>query len=432
MRKVFHFFYQVIQKLLIGPPIYYAWVLFLLTLIGIGLWAYGYQFREGLAITGMTDQVSWGLYIGNFTYLVGIAAAAVLLIIPAYIYDFGPIKEITILGEVLAISALLMCMLFVTLDLGHPARIWHLFPFIGTPNFPVSLLTWDILVVNGYLFINIGISTYLLAMIYLGKKETKWLYMPLVLASIPWAVAIHTVTAYLYNALGARPFWNTAILAPRFLASAFCSGPSLSIIIFQLIRKFTKFKVKDAALFKIAEMVCIAMGINFLLLGAEVFKELYTDTWHKAPIVYLFAGLHGYSGLVKWTWLALSFNLLGFLLFLIPATRKNFISLNLACILIVVGVWFEKGMGFILPGFVPTPLGEIYEYWPKMMEVLISVGVWGIGLLFYTLALKIVIPIETGDMRVLGASPVSATEHEFLKSSSRNKKLVTQSSIRSV
>jgi molybdopterin-containing oxidoreductase family membrane subunit len=134
----------------------------------------------------------------------------VLLIIPAYIYDFGPIKEITVLGEVLAISALLMCMLFVTLDLGHPERIWHLFPFIGTPNFPVSLLTWDILVVNGYLFINIGISTYLLAMIYLEKKETKWLYMPLVLASIPWAVAIHTVTAYLYNALGARPFWNTA------------------------------------------------------------------------------------------------------------------------------------------------------------------------------------------------------------------------------
>jgi molybdopterin-containing oxidoreductase family membrane subunit len=193
-----------------------------------------------------------------------------------------------------------------------------------------------------------------------------------------------------------------------------------------LIRKFTKFKVKDAALFKIAEMVCIAMGINFLLLGAEVFKELYTDTWHKAPFIYLFAGLHGYSGLVKWIWLALSFNILGFLLFLIPATRKNFISLNLACILIVVGVWFEKGMGFILPGFVPTPLGEIYEYWPKMMEVLISVGVWGIGLLFYTLALKIVIPIETGEMRVLGASSVSSNVPELLQSPIQNKKLVAQ------
>lgn len=389
------------QRLFIGPSIYYAWVLFLTAMIGLGIWAYGSQFKAGLTITGMTDQVSWGLYIGNFTFLVGVAAAAVLLIIPAYIYDFGPIKEITILGEILAISALIMCMLFVTLDLGHPERVWHLLPFIGTPNFPSSLLDWDILVLNGYLFINIFISSYLLTMIYLGKKEKKWLYMPLVMLSIPWAVGIHTVTAYLYNGMGARPFWNTAILAPRFLASAFCSGPAFSMIVFQLIRKFTKFKVKDAALFKIAEMVCIAMAINLMLLGAEVFKELYTDTWHKAPLIYMFVGLHGHTGVVNWIWTALAFNILGFLLFLIPATKKNFVSFNLACVLIVVGVWIEKGLGFIVPGFIPTPLGEIWEYAPQMPEIMITVGVWGIGLLFYTLAVKIAIPIETGEMKVL-------------------------------
>lgn len=401
MSKIIHLFKQIIQRLVKGPPIYYGWVLLLMVLIGLGIWAYGKQFGAGLTITGMTDQVSWGLYIGNFTYLVGVAAAAVLLIIPAYIYDFGPIKEITILGEILAITALIMCMLFVTLDLGHPERVWHLLPFFGTPNFPSSMLDWDVLVLNGYLFINIFISTYLLSMMYLGKQTKKWLYMPLVLLSVPWAVGIHTVTAYLYNGLGARPFWNASILVPRFLASAFCSGPAFSIIIFQLIRKFTKFKVKDEALFKIAEMVCIAMGINLLLLGAEVFKELYTDSWHKAPIVYMFAGLHGHTGLVKWIWTALIFNILGFLLFLIPATKKNFVSFNLASVLIVVGVWIEKGLGFIVPGFIPTPLGEIWEYGPKMPEILITVGVWGVGFLFYTLAVKIAIPIETGEMRVL-------------------------------
>jgi Ni/Fe-hydrogenase subunit HybB-like protein len=401
MSKIKHLFKQIIQRLFKGPPIYYAWVLLLMTMIGLGIWAYGKQFRLGLTITGMADQVSWGLYIGNFTYLVGVAAAAVLLIIPAYIYDFGPIKEITILGEILAITALLMSMLFVTLDLGHPERVWHLLPFLGTPNFPSSMLDWDVLVLNGYLLINIFISTYLLAMIYLGKKGQKWLYMPLVLLSIPWAVGIHTVTAYLYNGLGARPFWNASILVPRFLASAFCSGPAFCIIIFQLIRKFTKFKVKDEALFKIAEMVCIAMGINLLLLGAEVFKELYTDSWHKAPIVYMYAGLHGHTGLVKLMWTALIFNVLGFLIFLIPITKKNFWTFNLASILIVVGVWMEKGVGFIVPGFIPTPLGEIWEYVPRMPEILITVGVWGIGFLFYTLAVKIAIPIETGEMRVL-------------------------------
>jgi Ni/Fe-hydrogenase subunit HybB-like protein len=401
MIKFKHLFKQIAQRLFKGPPIYYAWVLLLMTMIGFGIWAYGKQFSAGLTITGMADQVSWGLYIGNFTYLVGVAAAAVLLIIPAYIYDFGPIKEITILGEILAITALLMSMLFVTLDLGHPERVWHLLPFLGSPNFPSSMLDWDVLVLNGYLLINIIISTYLLVMIYLGKKGQKWLYMPLVLLSIPWAVGIHTVTAYLYNGLGARPFWNASILVPRFLASAFCSGPAFCIIIFQLIRKFTKFNVKDEALYKIAEMVCIAMGINLLLLGAEVFKELYTDSWHKAPIIYMYAGLHGHTGLVKLMWTALIFNVLGFLIFLIPVTKKNFWTFNLASILIVVGVWMEKGVGFIVPGFIPTPLGEIWEYVPRMPEILITVGVWGIGFLFYTFAVKIAIPIETGEMRVL-------------------------------
>ena len=426
MRKIIHFLGQFIQRLFQGPPIYYAWLVFLLGLIGVGIWGYEAQFMKGLAITGMTDQVSWGFYIGNFTFLVGVAAAAVLLIIPAYIYNFGPIKEITILGEILAVSALIMAMIFVTLDLGRPERVWHLLPFIGTPNFPASLLDWDILVLNGYLFINIGISTYLLAMIYLEKKEVKWLYMPLVLLSIPWAVAIHTVTAYLYNGLGARPFWNTAILAPRFLASAFCSGPALCIIIFQLVRKFTKFKVKDEALFKIAEMVAIAMGINLLLLGAEVFKELYTDSWHKAPIVYLFVGLHGHTGLVKWIWTAMAFNFLAFLLFLIPVTKKNFVTLNLACILIVIGVWLEKGLGFIVPGFIPSPLGEIWEYWPRITEIMISVGVWGFGLLIYTLALKIAIPIETGEMRVYGARSGSLNEPERQQTPTEAPKMVPE------
>ena len=426
MRKIIHFLGQIIQRIFQGPPIYYAWLVILLGMIGIGIWGYEAQFMKGLSITGMTDQVSWGFYIGNFTFLVGVAAAAVLLIIPAYIYDFGPIKEITILGEILAISALIMAMIFVTLDLGHPERVWHLLPFIGTPNFPASLLDWDILVLNGYLFINIAISTYLLAMIYLEKKEVKWLYMPLVLLSIPWAVAIHTVTAYLYNGLGARPFWNTAILAPRFLASAFCSGPALCIIIFQLVRKFTKFKVKDEALFKIAEMVAIAMGINLLLLGAEVFKELYTDSWHKAPIVYLFVGLHGHTGLVKWIWTAMAFNVLAFLLFLIPVTKKNFVTLNLACILIVIGVWLEKGLGFIVPGFIPSPLGEIWEYWPRITEIMISVGVWGLGLFIYTLALKIAIPIETGEMRVYRTPSGSLNEPERQQIPAESQKMVTE------
>jgi len=402
-----HFIVQAAGRLIKGPPIYYAWLLFLLIIIGGGVYGYSHQFREGLSITGMTDQVSWGLYISNFTYLVGVAAAAVLLIIPAYVYNFGPIKEITILGEVLAVCAILMCMMFVTIDVGRPERVWHLLPFFGTPNFPSSILGWDVLVLNGYLFINLFVSVYLLSTIYLKKKPRYGFILPFIFLSIPWAVSIHTVTAYLYNGLGARPFWNSAILAPRFLASAFCSGPALCIIIFQLVRKFTNLHISDKALFKISEMICFAMGINLLLLGAEVFKELYTDSLHKAPIIYLFTGLHGHNGLVSWIWAAMAFNISSFIIFLIPKTRKNFITLNIGCVLIVVGVWIEKGMGLVIPGFIPTPLGEIWEYTPRLYETMISVGVGATGMFLYTLALKIVIPIETGEMKLLEREAVS-------------------------
>jgi len=404
VRPVLTLLRDYLQCWLKGPPIYYAWMLFLLAVVAVGGIAYLSQLKGGLGVTAMTNQVSWGLYISNFTFLVGVAAAAVLLIIPAYVYNWAPIKEIAVLGEGLAVSALVMCMLFVTLDLGRPERVWHLLPVVGRPNFPSSMLVWDIIVLTGYLLLNVGIPLYVLVKIYSGRGTKDWLIMPLIFLSIPWAVGIHTVTAFLYNGFGGRPFWNAAILAPRFLASAFCSGPAISLLAFQVIRKFSKFEVKDEALFKIGEMICIAMGLNLFLLGCEVYKELYTGSIHKSPIIYLYAGLHGHSALVPWIWTATGFNVLAFFIFLIPKTRKNLVTLNLGCLLIVGGVWIEKGMGLIVPGFIPTPMGEIWEYTPNRIEILISAGVFAVGLLIYTLLLKVAVAIETGEMRMAGVA----------------------------
>jgi len=394
----------VIQRVTRGSPGYYAWVLFLLGTAGVGVAAYVRQLEQGLIVTGMTSYVSWGFYIGNFTFLVGVAAAAVLLIIPAYVYDFGPIKEIVIVGEALAVAALLMCMMFVTADLGRPDRLWHLIPGLGILNLPSSLLGWDIVVLNGYLFLNLSIPGYLLWRAYNEKPANVRLILPLILLSIPWAVSIHTVTAFIYNGLVARPFWNASILAPRFLASAFCSGPALVIILYQLIRKFTRLHVKDEALFKIAEMIAIAMAVNLFLLGAEFYKELYSNTHHLSPLQYLYAGLHGKGALVPWIRTAFVFNILAFLIFLIPATRKRFATLNLGCLLIIVGIWIEKGIGLIVPGFIPAPLGEVWEYAPTLIEILVTLGIWAVGLLILTLILRVIIPIELGEFTRSGST----------------------------
>jgi len=382
-----------------GGKKYYTWMACLAVVAAVGLGAWFYQLDNGLGITGMRDPVSWGLYIANFTFLVGVAAAAVLLVIPAYIYKWGPIKEIVLLGELLAVAAISMCLMFVTFDLGHPDRFWHLIPGLGILNFPISMLAWDVVVLNTYLAINLIVPVYILYNAYQDREPNYKILWPLIMFSIPAAVSIHTVTAFLYNGFPSRPFWNASILAPRFLASAFCSGPSFIILAFQIIRKNTAIKIQDRAIFKLAEIVAYAMGINLFLLIAELFKEYYGGTVHLAPMEFLFQGLHGHNELVPIIWTAVTFNVTAFILFLIPKLRENFLTLNLGCVLIFIGVWIEKGPGLIIPGFVPSPLGEIWSYWPTTPEVLITLGIWAIGLMIYTLLLKVAIPIEVGEFR---------------------------------
>lgn len=392
-------FFIAWRQIFIGNRAYYLWVGFLSFFILLGLSAYLDQYHRGLITTAMRDQVSWGLYLSNFTFLVGVAAAAVLLVVPAYVYNFKPIKEIVLFGELLAITAITMCILFIMIDMGQPLRVWHILPFIGAMHFPASLLAWDVVVLNGYLAINVIIAFYVLYRLSLGKEYSMAVIGPLIILSIPWAVSIHTVTAFLYNGLSARPFWNASILAPRFLASAFCSGPAIMLVLFQIIRKRSEVEIDNKAIFKIAELIAYAMAINLFLLGAEAFKEFYSGGVDSYSIRYLYFGLHGKTGLVPWIWAATLFNLTAFFLFLFPKTRENFTTLNIGCVLIIMGVYIEKGMGLIVPGFVPDTLGEIYEYSPTTAEIIITMGVWAVGALIYTFLLKFAVPIYTGKLR---------------------------------
>jgi len=400
MKNIFYFISGALILLTKGSKSYYLWLLSLLSLMAIGAVTYLKQLNEGLSITAMANQVSWGFYISNFTFLVGVAAAAVLLVIPAYVYNWKPIKEIALLGELLAVSAITMCMLFVTADLGHPERAWHLLPLIGRLNFPQSMLAWDVVVLNTYMILNLTIAAYYMYSLYYKRHPNSKFTLPLLLFSIPAAVSIHTVTACLYNGLGARPFWNASILVPRFLASAFCSGPAFMIIIFFLVRKYTKFKIEDKAIHKVAELIAYSMAINLLLLGAELFKEFYTGSTHLAPVQYLFLGLHGHHALVPFIWTAMTLNVTAFVLFLIPKTRTNNVTLTIGCIMIFIGVYIEKGMGLVVPGFIPDTLHEIYEYMPTSAELLLSIGIWATGLFVFTMLLRIAIPILNGDFHI--------------------------------
>jgi Ni/Fe-hydrogenase subunit HybB-like protein len=389
-----------IRQVLRGPAAYWSWLAFLLLLIVSGVGAYLGQVRDGLIVTAMRDQVSWGFYIGNFTFLVGVAAAAVVLVVPAYVYDWGPIREIVIFGELLAISAIMMCLLFVLVDIGRPERFWHLLPPAGRLNFPDSILAWDVLVLNIYFLINFVVVTHIVYMAFTGRHYEKRVVVPLVLLSIPTAVGIHTVTAFLYNGLAARPYWNSSILAPQFLASAFCSGPAILLFVLQLLRRFTRFEIKDDAIWKIAELMAYAMFLNLFLHGAEAFKEYYSNTEHLLYTRYWFQGLGEHRTLVPFAWTAVTLNVTAFLLFIVPAARRNWITLNIGCVATYAGCYIDKGMGLIIPGLTPDTLGEIYQYYPSLTELRVAAGVFAIGFLVFTLMLKVAVPIALNEFQM--------------------------------
>ena len=377
-----------------GNRVYYAWLLLLVACIVQALFAYGHQFERGLISTNMRDSVSWGFYIGNFTFLVGVAAAAVLLVIPAYVYDWKPIKEVALYGEMLAVAAIVMCLLFVLVDMGRPDRFWHLIPGIGHMNLPSSVMAWDSIVLNIYLVINLSVASYLVYCAYYGIHYNRKIVVPLVILSIPMAISIHTVTAFLYNGMASRPYWNSAILAPRFIASAFCSGPALLLILFQILRKVSAFEIKDEAIHKVAELMSYAMGFNLFLFGAEIFKEYYSNTHHLVHYEYLFAGLHGQpSPIALYAWMSLAFAIISFFLFLIPKTRRTPWTMNIGCVLIYMSVYIEKGIALIIPGFTPDQLGQVYPYVPSAIEVLVAAGVFGVGFLLFTLMVKVSVAI---------------------------------------
>lgn len=394
MRTYLTFLLRCFRLSFVGDWRYHLWMLGLTVVALLGLNAYCKQFVLGLAVTGMTDQVSWGLYIANFTFLVGMAAAAVMLVIPVYIYRNEELHDLVIFGELFAVAAITMALLFVTVDLGRPDRFHHL---LLRFNFPISMLTWDVLVLNGYLLLNLHICGYLVYCAYRRRRPARAFYIPFVFVAIVWAVSIHTVTAFLYSGLGGRPFWNSAVVAPRFLASAFAAGPAFLILTLRVIARYTAYHIPERALLTLRNIVTVAMTINMFLLGSELFTEFYTDSAHVASARYLFFGLGGRHALVPWIWTAMALDGVALVLLYTPLSRKA-AWLNAACVLLIVGVWIEKGMGLIVPAFIPTPLGEIVEYTPTLNESLVSLGIWAFGLLLYTVLVRVTIPVLAGEL----------------------------------
>jgi Ni/Fe-hydrogenase subunit HybB-like protein len=383
------------EKALIGNRKYWTWILCLFALLGLGFFAYLRQLEYGLGITGMSRDVTWGIYIAQFTFFVGVAASAVMVVLPYYLHNYKAFGKVTVLGEFLAISAVVMCGLFIFVDMGQPARVFNIF-LHPTPSSPMF---WDSISLGGYLLLNAVIALVTLHAEQKGIAPPKWI-KPVIIISIPWAISIHTVTAFLYSGLPGRSFWLTAILAPRFLASAFASGPALLILLCLVIRKLTGYDVGKEAIRKLAVIVTYAMILNVFFLLMEIFTAFYSRIpEHMEHFHYLFLGLEGHNALVPWMWTSVVLAVIGLVLLITPGTRNSETILPITCVIVFVSLWIDKGLGLIVGGFVPSPLGAVTEYAPTLPEISITLGIWALGFLMITIFYKIALSVREGFAR---------------------------------
>ena len=384
----------MLEKALTGSNRYWGWIAVLLAFMAAGALSYVQQYNYGLGLTGMSRDVSWGVYIAQFTFLVGVAASGVMVVLPYYLHNYKTFGKITILGEFLAVAAVSMCLLFILADLGQPLRALNVL-LHPTPN---SILFWDMIVLNVYLFLNIFVGWVVLTA---EKKEVappKWI-KPFIYLSIPWAVSIHTVTAFLYAGLPGRHFWLTAILAPRFLASAFAGGPALLILLCLIIKRVTKFDAGQEAIQKLVTIVAYAALINVFFVLLEFFTSYYSNIpGHMHTLDYLFFGLHGQGQLVPWMRVSTIFGIISIIMLLVPATRKREDTLAIACVLLFISLWIDKGIGLVIGGFVPSPLEEITAYHPSFQEIMITLGVWATGFFILTVLYKIALTVKEEKM----------------------------------
>ncbi|MBI5328588.1 MAG: polysulfide reductase NrfD [Deltaproteobacteria bacterium] len=398
--SILRFTIDFVKYALTGGIRYYVW----LGVLGILIvpWVYGtYQqfIIGGLIVAGFTDQISWAIYEGNFIFLVGVAAAAVTVVFPYYVYKYKPLKDVVLVGEMLAITAVTMVILFILFHMGRPDRLWHMIPVIGIFNWPYAILTWDVLVLNGYLFLNFACGFYNMHQMYTGRPVNEKIYKTLVYIAIIWAPSIHIVTAFLINTMPARPIWFHSIMPIKFLATAFAAGPALITFTLLTIRKYTDLKIQDEAVNFLSQIMVWCLGIALVLTFSEVVTELYPSTEHANQLKYALFGMHGLTKMVPWLWGAWIIMVGSFILLLIPGIRKNYKILPVICIVMFVGVWIEKGMALVIPGMIPSPIGELSEYSPTWIEILNTLGNWAIGAAIFTFLVKGAIGVMLGEVR---------------------------------
>jgi len=365
----------------------------LLAVLGAGAWVY--QVINGLAVTAMTNIVSWGLYITAFMFLVGLSAGGLIVSSSASVFNIKPFKAVAKPAVLLSTVCIILAALFIFVDLGQPARVLNL---LISPRFN-SPLIWDVVVIGVYLVISLAY------LYYLQKpdlsEKTRYIFSAV---ALPVAVLVHSVTAWIFGLQIARPIWHSALMAPLFVASALDSGLALLLVVLVILEGRGTLKLEEGLLSTLAGLLAVLVAVDVFFVFSEVLTALYPA---EAKLMSYFDLLLSGS-LAPFFWGEVILAVIPFLLLLSRRRRENKRLVVLASLLVVVGVFFKRVWlvfsAYLLPlinsapgvtlGKYPVELahqnfGSVQvwatagSYTPTGVELLITIGLLALGVLLY-------------------------------------------------
>ena len=403
MTKILSFAIDFGSYAIKGGSTYKAWLLFLISIILVGSYTAYRQLTEGLILVGATDQIPMELFFANFIFTAHVAAAAILVVAPGYFYHRKDMKELAVIGEIIAMCFVATGITFILFHMGRPDRLWHMMPGIGYINFPNSMLVYDTIVLNVYLYLNLAGISYILYKKYVDEFDSEALarwFTPVIYLAIVWGPLIHICTAFVLSSNARMSEWATAVLPFGFLAMAGASGPSLVVVLFLLIRKHTKVQINDSVIDLMTTIIGWSLGIILLVFSSEYFTALYSNTEHASSLNFTMFGHNGLNQYVPWFWGVVGSIFVCFVAILIPNIRRSYDRwLPVLCFVIFMSILLEKPMMLVFPAFSPSPLGEYTEYHPTLIEYFNVLFTWALGFISLTLLTKGAVGILTGDVR---------------------------------
>ena len=367
-----------------------------LVVAGVAAWIY--QLANGLGVTGMSNGVSWGLYIACFMFFVGLSAGGLIVASSASVFHIAEYKKVALPAIICSTVCICCAGMFVLIDMGGIQRVWRI---LTGPN-PTSPLLWDVCVITCYLIINV----FYLVFMTRGNQHAVSIVSRF---ALPCAILVHSVTAWIFGLEAAKEGWYTAIMAPIFVASAMDSGLALLLVVLGVLKKAGIYDTSRELMAMLAGLLCTCVAVDAFFIFCEVLTMAYPGAAGAETLALLTTG-----PTAPFFWFEIICGLvIPFCILVFAKNRQSAVLINVACVLIVVGVFCKRVWllftAFIVPKVMGAPgiisgsseaahatgtasFAVLSSYAPTPIEILVVAGVISLVILaFMVLASKLIL-----------------------------------------